>query len=103
MVGRARVTAETFAEILNGFVDAVSWKTMLFSLLTLSIVVGATNSTLSFFRVNARHAHEAPPPETSYAPPYYPYPLPPDWDGPAPLRRRVNDESATIPYRPHES
>lgn len=28
VVGRARVTAETFAEILNGFVDAVSWKTM---------------------------------------------------------------------------
>lgn len=28
VVGRARVTAETFAEILNGFVDVVSWKTM---------------------------------------------------------------------------
>lgn len=28
IVGRARVTAETFAEILNGFVDVVSWKTM---------------------------------------------------------------------------
>lgn len=105
MVGRARVTAETFAEILNGFVDAVSWKTMLFSLLTLSIVVGATNSTLSFFRVNARHAHEAPPPppDAAYASAYYPYPVPPDWDHSAPiLRRRTNDDSATIPYRVHE-
>ncbi|PWZ00813.1 hypothetical protein BCV70DRAFT_200080 [Testicularia cyperi] len=54
VVGTARVTAETFAEILNGFVDAVSWKTMLFTLLTLSIVVGATNSTLSFFRIKSR-------------------------------------------------
>lgn len=64
VVGRARVTAETFAEILNGFVDVVSWKTMLFSLLTLSIVVGATNSTLSFFRVQtaARHDNMPPPP-----------------------------------------
>lgn len=103
VVGRARVTAETFAEILNGFVDAVSWKTMLFSLLTLSIVVGATNSTLSFFRVNARHAHEAPLPEAAYASAYPPYALPPDWDGRAPLRRRVHDESATIPYRANES
>ncbi|WFD30629.1 hypothetical protein MSPP1_001650 [Malassezia sp. CBS 17886] len=58
VVGRARVTAETFAEILNGFVDAVSWKTMLFALLTLSIVVGATNSTLSFFRVSASNARD---------------------------------------------
>lgn len=54
VVGTARVTAETFAEILNGFVDSVSWKTMLFTLLSLSIVVGATNSTLSFFRIKSR-------------------------------------------------
>lgn len=68
VVGRARVTAETFAEILNGFVDVVSWKTMLFSLLTLSIVVGATNSTLSFFRVQtaARHDTVPPPPHDAY-------------------------------------
>ena len=71
VVGRARVTAETFAEILNGFVDVVSWKTMLFSLLTLSIVVGATNSTLSFFRVQtaARHDTMTPPPP----PPHHAY------------------------------
>jgi hypothetical protein len=69
VVGRARVTAETFAEILNGFVDVVSWKTMLFSLLTLSIVVGATNSTLSFFRVQtaARHDTMPPPPPPHHA------------------------------------
>ncbi|WFD04440.1 hypothetical protein MOBT1_003150 [Malassezia obtusa] len=79
VVGRARVTAETFAEILNGFVDAVSWKTMLFSLLTLSIVVGATNSTLSFFRGSA---HARTEPGNNYMAPYYaPYALPPDWDG----------------------
>ncbi|WFD27740.1 hypothetical protein MNAN1_002745 [Malassezia nana] len=101
VVGRARVTAETFAEILNGFVDAVSWKTMLFSLLTLSIVVGATNSTLSFFRVNARHAHEnppPPPPEAAYASAYYPYSIAPDWHGSAPPVRRRTNESAPIPY-----
>lgn len=69
VVGRARVTAETFAEILNGFVDVVSWKTMLFSLLTLSIVVGATNSTLSFFRVQTAARHDTMPPP----PPHHAY------------------------------
>lgn len=28
IVGRARVAAETVAEIVNGFVDVVSWKSM---------------------------------------------------------------------------
>lgn len=54
VVGTARVTAETFAEILNGFVDSVSWKTMFFTLICFSIVVGATNSFLSFFRIKSR-------------------------------------------------
>lgn len=42
---------------------------MLFSLLTLSIVVGATNSTLSFFRVQtaARHDTMPPPPPPHHA------------------------------------
>ncbi|KAN0061632.1 hypothetical protein ACQY0O_006480 [Thecaphora frezii] len=71
VVGRARVTAETFAEILNGFVDVVSWKSMVFSLVSLSIVVGATNSTLSFFRFRSRRHHleqvqgAVPPPSSS--------------------------------------
>lgn len=54
VVGTARVTAETFAEILNGFVDSVSWKTMFFTLICFSMVVGATNSFLSFFRIKSR-------------------------------------------------
>ncbi|EPQ31782.1 uncharacterized protein PFL1_01114 [Pseudozyma flocculosa PF-1] len=60
VVGRARVTAETFAEILNGFVDVVSWKSMVFSLVTLSIIVGATNSVFSFFRIRSRRQREQP-------------------------------------------
>ena len=53
-VGRARVAAETVAEIVNGFVDVVSWKSMLFTLLSLIIIVGATNSFLSFFRIRSK-------------------------------------------------
>ncbi|KAE8226837.1 hypothetical protein CF319_g607 [Tilletia indica] len=54
-VGRARVFAETVADIANGFVDRVSWKTMAFTLLCLFIIVGATNTTLSSYR----HAYAA--------------------------------------------
>ncbi|CAD6884796.1 unnamed protein product [Tilletia laevis] len=49
-VGRSRVFAETVADIANGFVDRVSWKTMAFTLLCLFIVVRTTNSTLSSYR-----------------------------------------------------
>lgn len=57
-------------------------------------MVGATNSTLSFFRGSA-HARSTPAP--NYTAPYYaPYALPPDWDGesaPPRLRaRRADDE-----------
>lgn len=101
-MGRARVTAETFAEILNGFVDVVSWKTMvgcvadqLFSLLTLSIVVGATNSTLSFFRGSGGTRPEPTYPPNYHAPFYAPYALPPNWDdgkaGRAPRAHRLED------------
>ncbi|GAC96540.1 hypothetical protein PHSY_004120 [Pseudozyma hubeiensis SY62] len=89
VVGTARVTAETFAEILNGFVDSVSWKTMFFTLVCFSIVVGATNSFLSFFRIKSRsrghdsehssakaqHSHtghtSAPPPTHAIGPPQH--------------------------------
>ena len=44
---------------------------MLFSLLTLSIVVGATNSTLSFFRVQTAARHDTMPPPPP--PPHHAY------------------------------
>ena len=99
VVGRARVTAETFAEILNGFVDVVSWKTMvgndvliqLFSLLTLSIVIGATNSTLSFFRNTADSRAGLANGNASYPASYYPhYSIQQGWDRDGP-RKQIRD------------
>ncbi|WFD01256.1 hypothetical protein MYAM1_004018 [Malassezia yamatoensis] len=99
VVGRARVTAETFAEILNGFVDVVSWKTMvrkdvliqLFSLLTLSIVIGATNSTLSFFRNTADSRAGPAIGNASYPSSYYPhYSIQHEWDRDGP-RKQIRD------------
>lgn len=63
-VPRARVFAETVAETINSFVEAISWRTMvrrtvavradlpqLFLLLTAAIVISLTNATLG----GARH------------------------------------------------
>ncbi|WFD35864.1 hypothetical protein MCUN1_002732 [Malassezia cuniculi] len=96
-VGHARIFAETMAEILNGFVDAVSWKTMLFFVLMVSMFVGAANSTFSFFRGAARQ-QEAPP-----VPPHmlYPHMYPPQfatvtsgWDSGHAPRLRIRAEES---------
>ena len=61
-VKRARLSAHTFAEILNSFVEPISLKTMAFasSLIILSIVVN--NVTFTFFRRQyEQHHHQQPP------------------------------------------
>lgn len=68
VVGRARVGAETFAGVINSFVDAISWRTMLFTVTTLSLLIILTNSAL----FNLRAKHQAPPPPVHPAPPHLP-------------------------------
>lgn len=53
VVGRARVGAETFAGVINSFVDPISWKTMGFTVVTLSFLIILTNSAL--FNLRAKH------------------------------------------------
>ncbi len=103
VVGRARVAAETFAEIVNGFVDVISWKSMvswrfqglfpimpvrqslisrthsqIFCLAVLTIVVRAANSTFNFFRSQSKDRREKREREEHERPlahpPIYPYP-----------------------------
>lgn len=85
-IGRARVSAHTFAEIFNGFIEPISWKAMVSSSylcigsdqLTLQIFtfilifgcVGISNFAFSFFR-NKANAYPPPPPPT---PQYMPTP-----------------------------
>lgn len=80
VVGRARLSAETLGEIVNGFVEPISWKTLvctdkgrpehhspfgqIFSLSTLACLITVTNSAL--FNLRARHQpqplhHPQPP------------------------------------------
>lgn len=76
VVGRARVGAETFAGVINSFVDPISWKTMGFTVVTLTLLIALTNSALFNLRAKHRVVPEAPAPhyppwmyQPGYAPP----------------------------------
>ncbi|KAF5377233.1 hypothetical protein D9615_006430 [Tricholomella constricta] len=58
IVGRAKVGAELIAEVVNGFVEPISWKALAFTLTSLSFLTVFINSLLSLFR--ARQHHPAP-------------------------------------------
>ncbi|KAF8641207.1 hypothetical protein AX17_000841 [Amanita inopinata Kibby_2008] len=79
VVGRAKVGAELIAEVVNGFVEPISWKTLIFVLSSLSFLTVFINTLLSLYR--ARHQ---PAPSTSQSqhqaysiPPALPYPTHP--------------------------
>ncbi|BEI79553.1 hypothetical protein CcaverHIS002_0100820 [Cutaneotrichosporon cavernicola] len=64
VVGRARVGAETFAGIINSFFETISWKTMVFTVVSLTLFITIINSALFNLRAKQRDP----------APAYYPYP-----------------------------
>ncbi|CAE7212568.1 unnamed protein product [Rhizoctonia solani] len=77
VVGRTRIAAETLAEVVNGFVEPISWKTLGFSVSTLAFFVLFINVSASFLR-------PTPPPQPEYQAPPYPYHapyavMPPEW------------------------
>ncbi|WWD20315.1 hypothetical protein CI109_104791 [Kwoniella shandongensis] len=71
MVGRINIIAETFAGVINSFVEPISWKTMSFTLVTLTFLIALTNSALFNLRARASH-HEpiTPPTPQGYWPPH---------------------------------
>ncbi|GAA6064626.1 hypothetical protein JCM10212_006071 [Sporobolomyces blumeae] len=70
--GKTRVVAETLAEIVNGFVDVISFKTMLFVILTLAITI--YGSTAALHLLSSRASSHSPP--SHLASTYPPYPPP---------------------------
>jgi hypothetical protein len=110
VIGRIDVVAETFAGVINSFVDPISWKTMVshlpplslspladmqaFTLVTLSFLTILTNSAL--FNLRSRHTHAPPPPPQYHQPPpgqhylpgqayqHYPNPNQQPWQQPHP-------------------
>lgn len=65
MVGRARVGAELIADVINGFVEPISWKTLAFTLTSLTFLTVFVNSLFSLYR--SRH-------EAAHSPSRYPVP-----------------------------
>ncbi|EKM60451.1 uncharacterized protein PHACADRAFT_82283 [Phanerochaete carnosa HHB-10118-sp] len=77
-VGRARVGAELIAEVVNGFVEPISWKTLAFILTSLSFLTVFVNSLLSLYRsrhnpANTPAVHSQPVPSFPVGP-AAPYP-----------------------------
>ncbi|GAA5875560.1 hypothetical protein JCM1840_003261 [Sporobolomyces johnsonii] len=80
VVGKTRVVAETLAEVVNGFVDVISFKTMLFVVLALGITIYGSTAALSLLSSRSSshpppHASRSPSLGHGAAPPhFYPYP-----------------------------
>ena len=56
-IGRAKVSAHTFAKIFNSLIEPISWKAMIFSLLVFFGTVAVSNLAFGFFR--SKHAGAA--------------------------------------------
>ncbi|KAI0271585.1 Di-sulfide bridge nucleocytoplasmic transport domain-containing protein [Gloeopeniophorella convolvens] len=74
VVGRAKVGAELIAEVINGFVEPISWKTLAFTLSSMAFMTIFVNSLLSLFRSRLSAASEAAPAQPQHQ---QPFPLPP--------------------------
>ncbi|KAL4914417.1 Di-sulfide bridge nucleocytoplasmic transport domain-containing protein [Aspergillus aurantiobrunneus] len=61
-VGRAKVSAQTMAIIINSFIDPISWKAILFFLVTISTVTVVSNWSFRSFRNRYnQHDYDHPP------------------------------------------
>ncbi|RXK36372.1 hypothetical protein M231_06338 [Tremella mesenterica] len=72
ILGRTNVIAETFAGVINSFVDAISWKTMAFTLVTLAFFLGISNSALMNLR--SRHRESMTHQPGPHSPPFPTFP-----------------------------
>ncbi|WVF68498.1 hypothetical protein IAT40_003265 [Kwoniella sp. CBS 6097] len=71
-IGRINIVAETFAGVINSFVEPISWKTMSFTLVTLSFLIILTNSALFNLRAKASHPDPALQPAATHANGFWP-------------------------------
>ncbi|GBE78697.1 Nucleus export protein [Sparassis crispa] len=106
-VGRAKVGAELIAEVVNSFVEPISWKTLIFALTSLSFLTVFINMLLSLYR--SRHhfgsttsnAPQAPIIPSFPIPPATPYSHPHNYLTPAPEWNKSwsGSETAQTPSR----
>ncbi|KAL1658870.1 Di-sulfide bridge nucleocytoplasmic transport domain-containing protein [Schizophyllum commune] len=108
-IGRARVSAELIAEVVNSFVEPISWKTLAFTVVSLTFLTVFINALLSLYRARI----QPPPAHPAHAPPYVAAPYhflgapQPEWARPswrkgeeeeeeAPSRRRRIENGAAV-------
>ncbi|TEB34937.1 hypothetical protein FA13DRAFT_1753353 [Coprinellus micaceus] len=65
-LGRAKVSAELIAEVINGFVEPISWKTLIFTLTSLGFLTVFINALLSLYRSKYQPIAAPLQPSTSY-------------------------------------
>jgi len=58
-IKRARLSAHTFAEIFNSFVEPISLKTMVFSALVVGLALVVNNATFTIYRRSQEHQPES--------------------------------------------
>ncbi|KIK70332.1 hypothetical protein GYMLUDRAFT_32336 [Collybiopsis luxurians FD-317 M1] len=68
-IGRARIGAELIAEVVNGFIEPISWKALAFALTSLSFLTVFINALISLYRSRHRPSSEV---HQSQPPPHFP-------------------------------
>ncbi|KAI1005548.1 hypothetical protein K3495_g2670 [Podosphaera aphanis] len=63
-VGRARISAHTFAQIFNSFIEPISYKAMIFIILIITVTLLVNNLAFGLYRTKS-HQH-APFPQNSF-------------------------------------
>ncbi|KAI0369931.1 hypothetical protein BV20DRAFT_945153 [Pilatotrama ljubarskyi] len=77
-VGRARISVEVLGEVINSFVEPISWKTLFFVVVSLAFFTFFVNSLLMLFRSRVNPAAHLAPPHVPPYPiaPHIPFPTP---------------------------
>ncbi|KIJ21347.1 hypothetical protein PAXINDRAFT_104352 [Paxillus involutus ATCC 200175] len=98
-VGRARIGAELIAEVVNGFVEPISWKTLVFTLTSLSFLTLFVNTLLSLYRSRHQPVHSPPSYPVAPVPPFHHSYLPLGPNSGVYQKGKVDDSSEDAPRR----
>jgi len=100
VIGRAKVGAEMLAEVINSFVEPISWKTLLFTLSSISFFTVFVNAVINLYR--SKHQPQIHP--SKYPSPIYHRGNPPVWwpqpesdEIPSRRRKLLNGHSVKVP------
>ncbi|ESZ93077.1 hypothetical protein SBOR_6552 [Sclerotinia borealis F-4128] len=98
-VGRARISAKTFAEILDSFIQPISYKAMIFVALILTLSIAVNNMAFGMFRSKPPTFHPEPHPHPQA---HLSHPQHPNYFGqPNPWGIPQTPQSHFGPYEPY--